>query len=232
MHLLVPVDELANPFLDSDARLEAQHATRVRQIGVRQPHVAGLIGKALDACFSIQRRRDQRDQPVEAHALASAEVHRLDRPGGRAGRPVQRRQDAVQAVGNIGVVTLARPIPVHAHRPIPGDQIGELGETAGSPSANGAGVAFPYTDDDEPNTLRFNPIRRAASSRRAVAVTFASMYDAGSSSDGRTPGFAARWITASTPSTGSGSRATSASTNWNSARLRRPARLRSFTSRA
>src|SRR5216117_1898200 len=109
---------------------------------------------------------------------------------------------------------------------------GEIGDTAGVPSANGAGVALPYTDDDEPNTIRFNPIRRAASSRRAVAVTLASMYDAGSSSEGRTPGLAARWITAPTPSNGRGSRATSASTNWNSGRARRPARLRSFTSRA
>src|SRR5438094_6802045 len=69
---------------------------------------------------------------------------------------------------------------------------GEIGDTAGVPSANGAGVALPYTDDDEPNTIRFNPIRRAAASRRAVAVTLASMYDAGSSSEGRTPGVAPR----------------------------------------
>src|SRR5579859_7321699 len=69
---------------------------------------------------------------------------------------------------------------------------GEIGATAGSVSANGAGVALPYTDDEDPKTMRFSPMRRAASIRRAVAVTFASIYDPGSSSDGRTPGFAAR----------------------------------------
>ncbi len=67
-----------------------------------------------------------------------------------------------------------------------------MGETAGSSSSNGAGVAFPYTEEDDPNTIRVTPVRRAASSNRAVAVTFASIYEPGSSSEGRTPGFAAR----------------------------------------
>ena len=42
------------------------------------------------------------------------------------------------------------------------DSYGDIGATAAWSSAKGAGVALPYTDDDEPNTIRYNPIRRAA----------------------------------------------------------------------
>src|SRR5205823_9144559 len=92
---------------------------------------------------------------------------------------------------------------------------GEIGSTAAASSLNGAGVVSPYTDDDEPNTTRPIPARRAASSTRTVPVTFVSLYDAGSSSEGRTPGRAARCTTTDTPSSGSGSRTMSASTKRN-----------------
>src|SRR5438876_359465 len=84
MDLLIPVDEFADPFLDPDARLETQHASGVRQVGIREPHVTWLIGVALDVRFPTQRLGDQRDQPVETHALAAAQVDRLDRPLRRA----------------------------------------------------------------------------------------------------------------------------------------------------
>ncbi len=52
---------------------------------------------------------------------------------------------------------------------------GEIGQTAAASSANGAGVASPYTDDDDPNTTLPIPARRAASNTRTVPVTFASL---------------------------------------------------------
>jgi len=51
---------------------------------------------------------------------------------------------------------------------------GEMGHTAAASSAKGADVASPYTDDDEPNTIRRRPARRAASSTRTVPVTLVS----------------------------------------------------------
>ena len=41
-------------------------------------------------------------------------------------------------------------------------------------SRNGAGVVSPYTEEDDPNTIRDTPDRRAASSTAAVPVTLAS----------------------------------------------------------
>src|SRR3989442_28330 len=51
---------------------------------------------------------------------------------------------------------------------------GAMGPRAAASSAKGAGVASPYTDDDEPNTIRRRPARRAASSTRTVPVTLVS----------------------------------------------------------
>src|SRR3989442_15697585 len=116
MNLLVPVNELADTFLDPDARLEAQHASGMHQIGIRQSHVARLIGVTLDARFLTQSLGDERDQAVETHAFAAAQIDRLDRAGRRASGPFERGENAVQAVGNIGVVALTRPIPMHPHR--------------------------------------------------------------------------------------------------------------------
>src|SRR5438552_18232493 len=77
MDLLIPVDEFADPFLDPDARLETQHASGVRQVGIREPYVTWLIGVALDARFPTQRLCDQRDHPVGTHARAVGQVPRL-----------------------------------------------------------------------------------------------------------------------------------------------------------
>ena len=95
------------------------------QIGIRQPHVSRLIGMTLDARFLTQRCGDERDQTVEAHACAATQIDRLHRTGSSTGGPVERGEDAVQAVGNIGIVALTRPIPVHPHRAPASDQIGE-----------------------------------------------------------------------------------------------------------
>src|SRR5438876_2480335 len=107
MNLLVPVNELADPFLDADARLEAQHPAGMDQIGIRQSHVARLIGVAFDDGVLAQGLSNQRDQPIQAHPLAAAKIDRLDRTGRSAGRPLQGGKDAVQAVGNIGIVATA-----------------------------------------------------------------------------------------------------------------------------
>ena len=98
----------------------------MREIGVRQPHVPRLIGVALDRRLLPQCPGDERDQAVQPHARPAAQIHRLDGAGRRPRRPVQGGQNAVQGVGNIGVVALARPIPMHPDRPPPRDQIGEL----------------------------------------------------------------------------------------------------------
>src|SRR5438034_1922748 len=126
MNLLVPVYELADAFRDADARLEAQHASGVGQIGIGQPHVARLIGLALDARFLAERRGDERNQAVEAHAVAAAQIDCLDRAGSRTSGPLERGEDTVHAVGNIGIVALARPISMHPHRASPGDQVRKL----------------------------------------------------------------------------------------------------------
>src|SRR5579859_7916707 len=98
MNLLVPIDELANAFLDPHARLEAEHASRMGQIGIRQPDITGLIGVALDARLPTERLGDERDQAVKANALPTTEIDRLDGTGRRPARPLQRGQNAVQAV--------------------------------------------------------------------------------------------------------------------------------------
>jgi len=53
-------------------------------------------------------------------------------------------------------------------------------------------VLSPYTDEDDPKTIRDTPARRAASSTVAVPVTLACAYAAGSAREGRTPALAAR----------------------------------------
>ena len=52
---------------------------------------------------------------------------------------------------------------------------GEIGQAAGASSAKGGGVASPYTEDEDPNTIRRMPARRAASNTRTVPVTFVSL---------------------------------------------------------
>src|SRR5882672_6300578 len=116
MDLLIPVNELADAVLDTDSRLEPEHASGMNQIGIRQPDITRLIGMALDARLLTQRLGDEGDQAVESHAFTAAQIDRLDRAGSCTGGPVERGEDAVQAVGNIGIVALTRSIPVHPHR--------------------------------------------------------------------------------------------------------------------
>src|SRR5437870_9813470 len=108
MDLLVPVNEFADAFVNTNARLEAQYASGMDQIGIRQPHVSRLIGIPLDARFLTQRLGDERDQAVEAYALAAAQIRRFDRAGSGSDGPIERGEDAVQTVGNIGIVALTR----------------------------------------------------------------------------------------------------------------------------
>src|SRR2546425_10505953 len=63
---------------------------------------------------------------------------------------------------------------------------GEIGQTAGASSEKGAGVASPYTEDDEPNTTRPIPARLVASNTRTVPRTLASLEEAESPREGRT----------------------------------------------
>src|SRR5204862_3119157 len=126
MKLLVPGDELADAFLDTDLRLEPEHAAGVHQIGIGQPDVSGLVRMALDARFLAQCGADQRDQAIQADSLAAAKIHRLHGPGRGSAGPREGGKDAVQAVGNIGIVALARPIPVHPNGTTPRDQVDEL----------------------------------------------------------------------------------------------------------
>ena len=82
------------------------------EIGIGQPDVPRLIRMALNASVLTQRRRDQSDEAIEPDPGAPAQVHRFDRSFRRARRPLQPRQNAVQRVGNIGIVALARPVAV------------------------------------------------------------------------------------------------------------------------
>ena len=98
----------------------------MREIGIGQPNIAGLIRMAFDARLASQRRLDHGDQAIEPDPGAAAQVHRLHGPRSGAPGPLQPGENAVQRVGNIGVVALARSVAVHPDRPSPGDQIGEL----------------------------------------------------------------------------------------------------------
>src|SRR3989442_12880813 len=101
MDLLVPVNEFADAFVNTNARLEAQYASGMDQIGIRQPHVSRLIGIPLDARFLTQRLGYERDQAVEAYALAAAQIRRFDLAGSCSGGPFQRGEETVLTVCKI-----------------------------------------------------------------------------------------------------------------------------------
>ncbi len=70
-----------------------------------------------------------------------------------------------------------------------------MGSIAVSSSLKGTDEALPYTELDDASTTRPHPSAWAALSTSLVATTLARAYPAGSSMLGRTPAFAARWIT-------------------------------------
>src|SRR2546430_16087472 len=81
---------------------------------------------------------------------------------------------------------------------------GEIGPAAGASSLNGAGVVSPYTDDDDPNTTRRIPARRAAPKTRTRPGPFLSPLGAGASRDGGPPRRAPGGPPTHTPARGRG----------------------------
>src|SRR5438445_126765 len=92
----------------------------------REPHTSRRLDVALDPHLTPQRPPDQLDQLVEPHARPAADVDRLGQPRRpRPGGPFPGGEDAVHAIRNIGIVALARPVPVHPDRLSTGDEVGE-----------------------------------------------------------------------------------------------------------
>src|SRR5438067_7748527 len=117
MYRLVPTDELPNAFLDADRRAVRQLALSAPQVRRSQPHVTRLVAVALDPDLAPQGPPDQLDQSVEAHPRPAADVDRLGQPRRPApAGPFHGGEDAVHAIRNIGIVALARPVPVHPDR--------------------------------------------------------------------------------------------------------------------
>src|SRR2546422_3772438 len=111
MGRLVPADELPDAFLDADGGPVAELALGPAQIGGREMHVAGLVGRGLHDGLPTERAANQGEQPVESHPVAPTDVERLAPPCPALG-PIQRRHGAVHRVTNIGIVALARPVAV------------------------------------------------------------------------------------------------------------------------
>src|SRR6184192_1226281 len=80
MYLLVPAHEVLDSLLDADLGPVAELALGAAQIGRRQPHVARLIGMALDPHLLSQRVPDQLDQAVQPHPRTAADVDRFGNP--------------------------------------------------------------------------------------------------------------------------------------------------------
>src|SRR2546421_4324041 len=125
MSLLEPADEASNPLLDAHLRAVAQLAPGTTQVGGGEPHVTGLVGTPLDAGFASQRLADEAQQTIEPYPFSAADVERRARPRRRPRRPIQCRDGPRDRVRNIGVVALARPVPVHRHDLPPDDARGE-----------------------------------------------------------------------------------------------------------
>src|ERR1700704_1575342 len=126
MGRLVPANELPNAFLDSDGGAVPELALSAAQVRRREPYVARLVAVTLDPYVAPQRPSDQLDQPVEPHARPATDIDRLGEPRGpRPASPLHGGQDAVHAIRNIGIVTLARPVPVHPDRLSGSDEMGE-----------------------------------------------------------------------------------------------------------
>src|SRR5438046_10748032 len=126
MRRLVPTDELPNAFLDADRGAVPELALGTTQVRGREPAGSRLVAVALDPHLTPQRSPDQLDQVVEPHARPAADVDRLGQPRRpRPGSPFHGGEDAVHAIRNIGIVALARPVPVHPDRLSTSDEVGE-----------------------------------------------------------------------------------------------------------
>src|SRR5438093_7606881 len=126
MHRLVPTDELSNAFLDPDGGPVPELTLGAAQVRRGESNVARLVVTALDPHLAPQRLSDQLDQAVEPHALPAADVDRLGQPRGpRSGSPLHGGEDAIHAIRNIGIVALARPVPVHPNGLSGGNQMRE-----------------------------------------------------------------------------------------------------------
>src|SRR5881397_3356784 len=124
MNRLVPTDELPNAFLDPDRGPVPELALGAAQVRRGEADVARLVVTALDAHLAPQRLSDHLDQSVEPHPRPAADVDRLGDPRGPRPRgPVRGREDAIHAIRNIGIVALARPVPVHPDRLSGGDEL-------------------------------------------------------------------------------------------------------------
>src|SRR3989454_5317238 len=126
MNRLVPADELPNAFFDPDRGPVPELVLGAAQVRRREPYVSRLVVVSLDPHLTAQSPPDQRDQSVEPYARPAADVDRLGEPcRPRLGGPFHGGEDAVHAIRNIGIVALARPIPVHPDRLSSGDEVGE-----------------------------------------------------------------------------------------------------------
>src|SRR5438093_11556506 len=87
MYLLVPAHEVLDSLLDADLGPVAELALGAAQIGRRQPHVARLIGMALDPHLLSPRVPDQLDHAVQPHPPPAAHVDRCGNPRPAATTP-------------------------------------------------------------------------------------------------------------------------------------------------
>src|SRR2546426_8056978 len=78
MGRLVPADELPDAFLDADGGPVAELALGPAQIGGREMHVAGLVGRGLHDGLPTERAANQGEQPVESHPVAPTDVERSE----------------------------------------------------------------------------------------------------------------------------------------------------------
>src|SRR5437667_10926834 len=126
MHHLVPADEMPNAFLDPDRGSVPQLALGAAQVRRGEPNVAGLVPVALDPHLAPQRPPDQLDQSVEPHAGPATNIDRLGEPRRpRPAGPFHGREDSGHTTRTIGIVALARPVPMPPARLSGGDEVGE-----------------------------------------------------------------------------------------------------------
>src|SRR5882762_2857372 len=156
MNGLVPANELPNAFLDPDRGPVPELALGAAQVRRGESYVARLVAVALDPHLAPQRPSDQLDQSVEPHTRPAADIDRLGEPPPRprpAG-PFHGGQDAVHAIRNIGIVALARPVPVHPDRLSGADQMGKPMDREVGPLARPVHREEPKAGDLQPVEVR------------------------------------------------------------------------------
>src|SRR2546427_12076885 len=80
MDLLVPAYEVADPLFDADPGPISELPFGAPQIGRREAHVPRLVGAPLDSHGAPERPPDERDQAIQPHPRATANVYRCLRP--------------------------------------------------------------------------------------------------------------------------------------------------------